>query len=67
MLHPTLPVHVGVYLLPLRHPVLVARQLADFAGFAPGRLVLGVGVGGEDRHEVSGVRGGPGDAGQPDE
>jgi len=53
MLHPTLPVHVGVYLLPLRHPVLVARQLADFAVLAPGRLVLGVGVGGEDRHEVS--------------
>ena len=53
MLHPALPVHVGVYLLPLRHPLLVARQLADFAGFAPGRLVLGVGVGGEDRHEVS--------------
>jgi alkanesulfonate monooxygenase SsuD/methylene tetrahydromethanopterin reductase-like flavin-dependent oxidoreductase (luciferase family) len=53
MLHPTLPVHVGVYLLPLRHPVLVARQLADFAQLAPGRLVLGVGVGGEDRHEVS--------------
>jgi alkanesulfonate monooxygenase SsuD/methylene tetrahydromethanopterin reductase-like flavin-dependent oxidoreductase (luciferase family) len=52
MLHPTLPVHLGVYLLPLRHPVLVARQLADFAGLAPGRLVLGVGVGGEDRHEV---------------
>ena len=44
MLHPTLPVHVGVYLLPLRHPVLVARQLADFAGLdhAEGffRLVL---------------------------
>jgi alkanesulfonate monooxygenase SsuD/methylene tetrahydromethanopterin reductase-like flavin-dependent oxidoreductase (luciferase family) len=53
MLHPSLPVHVGVYLLPLRHPVLVARQLADFAQLAPGRLVLGVGVGGEDRHEVS--------------
>jgi alkanesulfonate monooxygenase SsuD/methylene tetrahydromethanopterin reductase-like flavin-dependent oxidoreductase (luciferase family) len=52
MLHPTLPVHVGVYLLPLRHPVLVARHLADFAQLAPGRLVLGVGVGGEDRHEV---------------
>ena len=52
MLNPTLPVHLGVYLLPLRHPVLVARQLADFAGLAPGRLVLGVGVGGEDRHEV---------------
>ena len=53
MLHPTLPVHIGVYLLPLRHPVLVARQLADFAQLAPGRLVFGVGVGGEDRHEVS--------------
>jgi len=53
MLHPALPVHSGVYLLPLRHPVLVARQLADLAGIAPGRLVFGVGIGGEDRHEVS--------------
>ena len=52
MLHPTLPVHMGVYLLPLRHPVLVARQLADLSQLAPGRLVLGVGVGGEDRHEI---------------
>jgi hypothetical protein len=26
MLHPTLPIYSGVYLLPLRHPVLVARQ-----------------------------------------
>jgi alkanesulfonate monooxygenase SsuD/methylene tetrahydromethanopterin reductase-like flavin-dependent oxidoreductase (luciferase family) len=53
MLHPTLPVHTGVYLLPLRHPVLVARQLADLARIAPGRLVFGVGIGGEDRHEVA--------------
>ncbi|HET9081608.1 MAG TPA: LLM class flavin-dependent oxidoreductase [Trebonia sp.] len=53
MLHPTLPVHSGVYLLPLRHPVLVARQLADIARLAPGRLVFGVGIGGEDRHEVA--------------
>jgi alkanesulfonate monooxygenase SsuD/methylene tetrahydromethanopterin reductase-like flavin-dependent oxidoreductase (luciferase family) len=52
MLHPTLPVHTGVYLLPLRHPVLVARQLADLAQLAPGRLVFGVGIGGEDRHEI---------------
>ena len=50
--HPRLPVYTAVYLLPLRHPVLVARQLADFAAFAPGRLVFGVGVGGEDPHEV---------------
>jgi alkanesulfonate monooxygenase SsuD/methylene tetrahydromethanopterin reductase-like flavin-dependent oxidoreductase (luciferase family) len=53
MLHPTLPVYSGVYLLPLRHPVLVARQLADIDRLAPGRLIFGVGVGGEDRHEVS--------------
>jgi alkanesulfonate monooxygenase SsuD/methylene tetrahydromethanopterin reductase-like flavin-dependent oxidoreductase (luciferase family) len=53
MLHPTLPVYTGVYLLPLRHPVLVARQLADIARIAPGRLIFGVGIGGEDRREVS--------------
>jgi alkanesulfonate monooxygenase SsuD/methylene tetrahydromethanopterin reductase-like flavin-dependent oxidoreductase (luciferase family) len=53
MLHPALPVYSGVYLLPLRHPVLVARQLADIGRLAPGRLIFGVGVGGEDRHEVS--------------
>ena len=35
MLHPTLPVYSGVYLLPLHHPVLVARQLADIAQLAP--------------------------------
>jgi alkanesulfonate monooxygenase SsuD/methylene tetrahydromethanopterin reductase-like flavin-dependent oxidoreductase (luciferase family) len=52
MLHPTLPVMTGVYLLPLRHPVLVARQLSDISQLAPGRLVFGVGIGGEDRHEV---------------
>src|SRR5271170_4760664 len=53
VLHPTLPVYSGVYLLPLRHPVLVARQLADIARLAPGRLIFGVGIGGEDRHEVA--------------
>ncbi len=47
-----LSVYVGLYLLVLRHPLLVARQLSTLAGSAPGRLVLGVGVGGEDRHEV---------------
>ena len=53
MLHPALPVYTGVYLLPLRHPVLVARQLADIARIAPGRLIFGTGIGGEDRHEVA--------------
>jgi alkanesulfonate monooxygenase SsuD/methylene tetrahydromethanopterin reductase-like flavin-dependent oxidoreductase (luciferase family) len=47
-----LPVHIGLYLLPLRHPVPVARQLATIAELAPGRLSLGVGIGGEDPHEI---------------
>jgi len=47
-----LPVYVGLYLLPLRHPVPVARQLATIAELAPGRLSLGVGIGGEDPHEI---------------
>jgi len=47
-----LPVYVGLYLLPLRHPVLVARQLATIALLAPGRLTLGTGIGGEDPHEI---------------
>jgi alkanesulfonate monooxygenase SsuD/methylene tetrahydromethanopterin reductase-like flavin-dependent oxidoreductase (luciferase family) len=47
-----LPVYVGLYLLPLRHPVPVARQLATIALLAPGRLTLGVGIGGEDPHEI---------------
>jgi alkanesulfonate monooxygenase SsuD/methylene tetrahydromethanopterin reductase-like flavin-dependent oxidoreductase (luciferase family) len=50
--HPTLRVHVAVYLLALRHPVPLARTLATIAELAPGRLALGVGVGGEDRHEI---------------
>jgi alkanesulfonate monooxygenase SsuD/methylene tetrahydromethanopterin reductase-like flavin-dependent oxidoreductase (luciferase family) len=50
--NPALPVATGVYLLPLRHPVLVARQLSDLARIAPGRFVFGVGIGGEDRHEI---------------
>jgi alkanesulfonate monooxygenase SsuD/methylene tetrahydromethanopterin reductase-like flavin-dependent oxidoreductase (luciferase family) len=50
-LDPRLRVVVGVYLLALRHPIAVARQLSTFAEAAPGQLVLGVGVGGEDRNE----------------
>jgi alkanesulfonate monooxygenase SsuD/methylene tetrahydromethanopterin reductase-like flavin-dependent oxidoreductase (luciferase family) len=50
--HPSLGVQIGVYLLALRHPVAVARQLSTLCASAPGRIVLGVGVGGEDRHEI---------------
>lgn len=51
--HDELPVIVGVYQLALRHPMPAARQLATLSQLAPGRLVLGAGVGGEDRLEVS--------------
>jgi alkanesulfonate monooxygenase SsuD/methylene tetrahydromethanopterin reductase-like flavin-dependent oxidoreductase (luciferase family) len=45
--------NTAVYLLPLRHPVIVARQLADLASMADGRFVFGIGIGGEDPHEVA--------------
>lgn len=44
-------IQTAVYLLPLRHPVPVARQVASLACLAPARFVFGVGVGGEDRAE----------------
>jgi alkanesulfonate monooxygenase SsuD/methylene tetrahydromethanopterin reductase-like flavin-dependent oxidoreductase (luciferase family) len=51
--HDQMKVLVGVYLAGLRHPMLIARQLATLSQIAPGRLVLGVGVGGDDRNEVA--------------
>lgn len=48
-----LNVLVGVYQLPLRHPLPVARQLASIAQLAPGRLIFGVGAAGEDRAELT--------------
>ncbi|MET0190649.1 MAG: LLM class flavin-dependent oxidoreductase, partial [Pseudonocardia sediminis] len=44
---------VGIYQAALRHPMTTARQLASLAEMAPGRVVLGVGAGGEDRAEVA--------------
>lgn len=35
----------GVLILPLRHPLLVARDVISLAQLAPGRLTLGVGAG----------------------
>ena len=51
--HDRLKVLIGVYLAGLRHPMATARSLATLNSLAPGRLVLGVGVAGEDRSEVS--------------
>ncbi len=48
---------VGVYLLPLRHPGPVAKQVASLDHLSGGRLILGVGVGGEFKtdFQVAGV------------
>jgi probable F420-dependent oxidoreductase len=48
---------VGVYLLPLRHPGPVAKQVATLDHLSNGRLILGVGVGGEFKtdFQVAGV------------
>lgn len=51
-LDPEIGVMISIYLLPLRHPLPVARQLATMARIAPGRMIFGVGIGGDDRHEV---------------
>ena len=50
--HPGLPVQTGVYLLALRHPAVVARQLSTLGVLAPGRFTFGVGVGGDDPREL---------------
>jgi alkanesulfonate monooxygenase SsuD/methylene tetrahydromethanopterin reductase-like flavin-dependent oxidoreductase (luciferase family) len=50
--HPTLALQTGVYLLGLRHPATVARQLATISLIAPGRFTLGVGGGGDDPREL---------------
>ena len=51
-LHAQLGVMISIYLLPLRHPLPVARQLSTMGRLAPGRMIFGVGIGGDDRHEV---------------
>ena len=50
-IEPRLDLYLGVMLLALRHPMVAARQITQLASEAPGRLTVGVGVGGEDRHE----------------
>ena len=47
----------GIYLLPLRHPGPVAKQIATLDLLTGGRLIFGVGVGGEFQtdYDVAGV------------
>ena len=51
-LQDALPVLVSIYQLPLRHPTVVARQLAAICESHPGRLRFGVGLGGDDPAEL---------------
>lgn len=48
-------VGTAVLLLPLYHPVVAAKQLADLDSRSGGRVTVGVGVGGEFRHEFEAV------------
>jgi probable F420-dependent oxidoreductase len=54
---PRLTFGTGVYLLPLRHPGPVAKQVATLDLLCGGRLIFGVGVGGEFKTDfaVAGV------------
>jgi probable F420-dependent oxidoreductase len=45
--NPQVAVGTAVYLLPLRHPTTVAKQVATLDRLTGGRFIFGVGVGGE--------------------
>src|ERR1051325_11451242 len=56
MLTKRIDVYTAVYLLPLRHPAAVAKQVASLDHVAQGRLIFGVGIGGEFPAEFAPVR-----------
>lgn len=43
--HPRLKVGVATVVLPLRDPLLLAKQIGTLQGFFPGRLIFGLGAG----------------------
>lgn len=46
----------GILLLPLRHPSLVAKQVASLDYLSGGRVLLGIGVGGEGARDFAAVQ-----------
>jgi probable F420-dependent oxidoreductase len=50
-----LRIGTAVYLLPLRHPVAIAKQVAALDLLSAGRFIFGVGVGGEIQREFAAV------------
>ncbi|HKY65008.1 MAG TPA: LLM class flavin-dependent oxidoreductase, partial [Acidimicrobiales bacterium] len=48
-------VGTAVLVLPLYHPVVVAKQIADLDAWSGGRVSIGIGVGGEFPHEFDAV------------
>ena len=52
----TVPVGTATLLLPLYPPAIVAKQIADLDNAAGGRVILGVGIGGEYSQEFRAVQ-----------
>lgn len=53
----TLEVATGVLIVPMKHPVDVAKQVASLDQYGGGRFMLGVGVGGASRVEIEAAGG----------
>jgi alkanesulfonate monooxygenase SsuD/methylene tetrahydromethanopterin reductase-like flavin-dependent oxidoreductase (luciferase family) len=52
----TVPIGTSILLLPLYAPAIVAKQVADLDNACGGRLILGIGVGGEYPQEFRAVQ-----------